>query len=181
MDNEIKGPVTEVTYCLRHLKSFQMTYDIHVEKKPVKVQIRILFSNHCYTRSRKDNDPDHAVLFIENKRNGQVDQRVFCQERWDFSKKLPIIIQEFHSKTCLPGGRKELFYRQESPAPGNLHEGWYICVRLGASEKHKNLTMSIRSAHYRTNRPVDTRGSPRRFYALLSSFYKEEKHKRGWS
>lgn len=180
MTKEVIDPASGKSYSLEHLKPFKVTYGIKVSGEPVDVPLHVHFSEHCYTRSRKDGDLDEAVLFREKKRGGQVDERVFCEARWEFSKSLPAIIKDLHSKGCYPGGSKEMFYRQENAPINNPQHGWYICTRLGVSQKHKNLTMSVRSAHYRTNKPFDIRGGTKRFYALLAQFYASEKRKRDW-
>lgn len=179
MTKEVVDPISGTSYSLEHLNPFQVTYGIKVGGEPVEVPLHVHFSNHCYTRSRH-NDSEDAVIFSEKKRNGEVDERVFCAERWEFSKLLPAIIKDLHSKGCYPGGSKEVFYRQENAPSNNPQHGWYICTRLGVSHKHQNLTMSVRSAHYRTNKPFDIRGGTKRFYALLAQFYASEKRKRDW-
>ncbi|AKH70895.1 hypothetical protein IMCC21906_03258 (plasmid) [Spongiibacter sp. IMCC21906] len=180
IDMDITDPITGTTYSIEHLKPFNVTYEIKVDGEPTEVTLRVHFASHCYTRSRKEDDPDHSVLFKEQKRRGPDDERVFCPDRWEFSKKLPDIITNLHSKGCYPGGSKELFYRHEDAPKSNPQHGWYICTRLSASDKYQNLTLSVRSAHWRTNRPVDTRGGTKRFYALLAQFYATEKQKREW-
>ena len=181
MNIAVTDPKTGETCTLEHLQPFNVVYSIRVDANPVDVTLRVHFSHHCYTRSRNPEDSDDAVLFTEKKRKGAVkDERVFCRKRWEFSKSLPSVIKELHSKGCYPGGSKEMFYRHEEPPISNPQHGWYICTRLGASEQYKNLTMSVRSAHWRTNKPADIRSGTKRFYAILAQFYAEEKKKRGW-
>lgn len=178
-------PVTSEYFGLDHLQPFTQAYKIRVKidgtEKEVEVSLMVLFSNHCYTRTRLDSDPsDLPVLFSERKRDGTIDERVFCRSRWEFSKTLPDLINDLHGKSCLPGGSREIFYRQEDSNPIGSPQGWYVCLRLNASDKHKNLTLSVRSSHYRVNRPNDVRGSHRRFYAILAHFYSEELKVRKW-
>ncbi|MEW8009252.1 MAG: hypothetical protein G8D88_17665 [gamma proteobacterium symbiont of Ctena orbiculata] len=178
MDKTVTDTATGESYSLEHLKPFQVTYSIKVNGEPKDVTLHVHFSKHCYTRSRKEGDPDNAVLYREEKRRGDIDERVFCKARWEFSKSLPTVIRELHSKSCYPGGSKEMFYRHEGAPMSNPHHGWYICTRLGVNQKHKNLTMSVRSAHWRTNKPFGIRGGTKRFYALLAQFYASEQKKR---
>jgi len=180
MVTDIDDSSLEKEYSTEHLRPFDITYSIKIDGQPKDVTLSVHFSNHCYTRSRKEGDSDEDVLFQEKKRHGIIDERVLCNERWEFSKSLPEIIQDLHGKGCFIGGSKEIFYRQELPAKGNIHAGWYICARLGASNTHQNLTLSIRSVHWRNNRPIDIRGGPKRFYALLAQFYSIESDKRDW-
>jgi hypothetical protein len=57
--------------------------------------------------------------------------------------------------------------------------GWYVCGRLDASTKHRQLRLNIRSVHYRTNEPNDARGQAR-FYQILQPFYVVQKAKYDW-
>jgi hypothetical protein len=180
MNKVVTDPLTKQSYSVEHLKPFLVNYRIKFDNGPTDVSLHVHFSSHCYTRSRKEDDLDLAILRKEAKHDGTIDERVFCKNRWEFSKSLPSIIKALHSKKCFLGGSRKMFYRQESPTyPGN-YDGWYICARLGVSENHKNLTMSIRSAHWLTNRPFEVRGSSKPFYALLSQFYSSERKKRDW-
>lgn len=180
MDNALIDPLTGIEYSLLHLHGFNTKYEIRDGQETVLVDIRVHFSTHCYTKSREDNDPDHVVLYRERKRDGSIDERVFCERRWNFSQRLPGIIQDLHSKLCHEGGSGELFYRQEDASQVGAHDGWYICIRMNVSDRHQNLVMSVRSAHHRHNRPCDIRGGTRRFYALLSRYYRKVRQSRDW-
>lgn len=179
-------PTTLETFTFDHMAPFEVTYPVRLKDSDsadseIEVEIQVIFSNHCYTRSKASNDPaELPILFKEKKRDGTVDERVFCSERWNFSKSLPDLIRALNDKNCLAGGSREIFYRIEHANPPGTPEGWYICFKLDASEKYKNLTLSVRSAHYRTNRPNDVRGGFRRFYAILAKFFSEELEKKPW-
>lgn len=179
MSRQVIDFATGNAYSLEHLAPFAVTYQILVEGEPVDVTLHVHFPNHCYTRSRHDSDPDEAVLIPEPDDRSD-EERVFCINRWNFSQKLPDIIKNLHSKGCFPGGSKEIFYRQEDPPRAGHVAGWYLVFRLGVSNTHKNLTMSVRSVHYRYNKPYDIRGGSRRFYIILQQFYQQEKAKRDW-
>jgi hypothetical protein len=178
MNKYVIDSVTGETYSLEHLKSLPMTYTIKPGGNPVDVELYLHFSNHCYTKSRKSHHTDEEVLFRETKKNGTIDERVFCKERWEFSKLLPEIFRELHAKPCFIGNEKTMFYRQENKPFVGSHEGWYICARFGVSNKHENLVITVRSVHYRTNRPESIRGESKRFYVWLMRFYQDTK--RDW-
>jgi len=181
MERVYKDPKTAKEYSLEHLIPFEAAYPIRTSDGEVIVSLQVHFTCHCYTRSKETYDPiDINVIKVERKRNGTIDERVFCRERWAFSKRLPGIIEGFHSTLCLPGSSKALFYRPEDkPHPGS-HEGWYICAKLGHRPMDKTLTLSIRSVHHRINQPDGVRGGSKRFYVLLSQFYREQKKKFDW-
>ena len=180
MKKDVFDPITGQVYSLEHLHRFEVSYSIKVEGKEMDVPLMIFFSDHCYTETRKDSHPESAVILREEKRHGIIDERVFCQQRWHFSKHLPEIIKNLHSKRCHLGDN-EVFYRQEESPPRNSHAGWYICIKLSVSERHKNLTLSVRSVHWRENRPLGVlRGGPRPFFAILANFYKKQLKERDW-
>lgn len=180
METSITDPVTGKEYSLEHLRPRTVSYNIKVNKEPKTVTVRVHFSRHCYSRTKKDADPPESVILEENRSGGFAEQRVFCPHRWEFSRQLPEIIEQLHHKGCLIGS-SEIFYRQEGAPSQGAHEGWYICARLSASKKHQNLTMSIRSVHYRNNRPVDIRGrGVTKFYVVLERFYKSASQTHDW-
>ena len=181
MEISITDPVSGNEYSLEHLQPRTFSYNIKVNKEPKIITLGILFSPHCYTRTKDDTDPPDSVILEENRKGGRIEQRVFCPHRWKFSKQLPEIIEQLHHKGCLIGGNGEIFYRQEGAPSQGAHDGWYICARLNASAKHQNLTMSIRSVHYRNNRPADIRGRGiTKFYVVLERFYKSASQTHNW-
>ncbi|MEW8389334.1 MAG: hypothetical protein AB2660_17600 [Candidatus Thiodiazotropha sp.] len=119
MDKTVTDTATGESYSLEHLKPFQVTYSIKVNGEPKDVTLHVHFSKHCYTRSRKEGDPDNAVLYREEKRRGDIDERVFCKARWEFSKSLPTVIRELHSKGCLLSRRQQ---GNVLPARRSTHE-----------------------------------------------------------
>jgi len=132
----------------------------------------VFYSFHCYSKEAKG---DEAVHFEESKKYG-VEKRTFCKDRWRFSKKLPSLIQEMQSKMCFSGGSQEVLYRLEEQDPRNRVCGWYICLRLNFRlNKTPQLELSIRSVHYRTNKPHSIRGSGQRFYVLVAKLLNKHK------
>lgn len=180
MEQSITEPVSGDKYSLEHLRPRTVSYNIKVNKEPKTVTLQVHFSPHCFSRTKNDDDPPESVILEEVRRGGNIERRVFCPQRWEFSKNLPEIIEQLHHKGCLVGGG-EIFYRQENAPLQGAHEGWYICARLSASKKYQNLTMSIRSVHYRQNRPVDIRGrGVTKFYVILERFYRSASQTHDW-
>jgi hypothetical protein len=160
-------PDSEMEYDLRHMESFTTPFEVKLYKGDPGsfVNARIIFSNHCYSRTRRDSDADRHVISIE-----QYEERVFCVDRWRFSQKLPAIIKDLTYKACLQGGSKEILYRQEDRSAPGQHDGWYICMRFAFKS---GLEIWVRSAHKRANRPNDIRGrGEKRFCMLLSEYLK---------
>lgn len=152
--------------------------EVRIDGESYAVTVRVHYSNHCWTKTRKDESED-AILFYEH-HSDWVDARVFCQTRWEFSLQLPEIVASLSHSLCLPGRSKEIFYRVKADKEKGGHAGWYVCARLNAIQSKQEITLSIRSVHYRTNRPEDTRGGPRRFWALFWDFYKDLRAKHDW-
>lgn len=163
-------PDSQIEYDLRHMQSFDVEYEVKLSKSDplTKVNAKVSFSNHCFSRSKKPDDADRHVISIE-----PFEERVFCPERWAFSKGLPDIIRDLTYKGCLQGGKKEIIYRQEDRTCPGSHEGWYICLKL---DYKKGLEVWVRSAHWRPNRPIDIRSNGETRFCMLLSGYLKARH-----
>lgn len=149
---------TGIVYDLQHMKSFFTNFEVKFNRENFDTVVaEVFFSNHCWTRKRLPEDLDNQVVDSRILKDGSIEERIFCVERWEFSKNLPNIINNLNYKVCLLGGKKEILYRQECSAVGS-HAGWYICIRLDYKRHLANpLQIWVRSAHYRPNRPEDIR------------------------
>jgi hypothetical protein len=107
---------------------------------------------------------------MERKKDSSLEDRVFCPDRWTFSKTIPDIIENLEYKGCFGGNSKQLIFRQELPKNAGSHEGWYLCLKLDYSP-NKGLELRVTSCHYRLNRPTNIRShGSTRFYVLLNKF-----------
>lgn len=171
-------PKTKSTYDLRHMQGFITPFEVKLSKSaPItSINAKISFSNHCFSRTRTDDNENNQVISQETKRDGTIEERVFCTSRWEFSKKLPSIIKDLAYKNCLEGGSREILYRQEDHSNPGQHDGWYICMRLDYKRnRNPQLEIWVRSAHWRPNRPVDIRShGGKRFCMLLSEYLKSK-------
>jgi len=177
--DEYVDPSSGQKYRLTHLGVSAVPFHMKINGNIITVDLVVHYSNHCYTRSRVAGDDEKFVLFTDRKSDGSLDERVFCPTRWKFSKDLPAIIATLNQSLCYAGGSREIFYRVKSDPGGPRVKGWYICGRLGVNPARRQLTMSVRSVHHRTNEPHDTRGS-KRFYEILIPFYQAQKAKHTW-
>lgn len=170
-------PDTGTAYDLEAFKSFVTTYEIKPNKQaePFSVSVRIRFSNHAYSRTRKDEEANQ-VIDTQQRRDGTTEQRVFCQDRWAFCQGLTGVIENLGLHKCLEGGGQDIIYRQEQASQIAAHDGWYICMRLDYRENRKPaFELWIRSVHWRRNRPVDIRNhGGQKFRHLLSQFAKKK-------
>jgi hypothetical protein len=178
--DEVFDVITGKSYDLAHLAPSVVPFHLLIEGEQVTVDLHVFYSNHCYTRSRVEGDPDDAVLFRELNKDGEWDERVFCPKRYAFSLQLPQVVAQLNQSMCYRGGQSQIFYRFKSgPNAKTPMHGWYICGRLDANVKHQQLRMNIRSVHYRTNEPNDVRDK-RRFFQILLPFYLAQKEKYDW-
>ncbi len=164
---------------IAHLAESTLPIEVRVDGVPYIVIVSVYYTNHCWTKSR-DQEPEEDVIFRERKSDGSIDERVFCQKRWEFSTQLPNLINNISHSLCLPGRSKEIFYKLKNDPKVGSHAGWYICARLDANHSRKLITLSIRSTHYRTNQPADLRGAPIRFWAIFWKFYKVLRERHDW-
>lgn len=171
----VKDALTGEVHSIQHLSPRIINYSIKVDGKTENVPVRVDFSEHCYTRSRKEGDPEEAVILSEPRKDKTTDERVFCLDRWNFSLQLPTILEELRDRMCFVGNSSEVFYRQEdAPAPGD-RAGWYICMRFDYRAKWNEMRISVRSCHWRTNRPIEVRGPNKRFYMIFAAYYKKKR------
>jgi hypothetical protein len=176
----VRDVVTGEDHDIAHLRPEIMSFHLMVDGRGLEVPLHVYYSNHCFTRSRVEGDPDAAVLFRETSRQGRVDERVFCPKRYRFSLGLPDLVSSLGQAMCFRGGSGEIFYRvRTDPTARQRTHGWYVCGRLDASAKHRELRLNIRSVHYRTNEPSDVRGQAR-FFQILQPFYEAQKAKYDW-
>lgn len=158
-------------YELFHLEEFQTSFEVKLGEKMENVDVRVIFKGHCYTEKQEEGGKEE-VVYTEKKKNGPV-ERVFCPKRWEFSKRLPDIIRGLNYKTCLPGERKELIFRQEDRSNPTAHDGWYIFMKLEYKPKENpSVELWVESAYHRSNRPDKLRGGPTQFFKLLKDYLK---------
>ncbi|MDF4259816.1 hypothetical protein P3388_26125, partial [Vibrio parahaemolyticus] len=98
-------PDDGVIYDLSHMESFITDFEVKLSKSSpvVKTPVKIVFSNHCFSRKKTDEDNESQVITVETKRDGTTEYRVFCPTRWEFSKRLPEILSDLSYRSCLEG------------------------------------------------------------------------------
>ncbi|MFQ3245581.1 MAG: hypothetical protein ACI9SP_002229 [Arenicella sp.] len=166
------NPKTNEEFDLSHCSNFVTPFRIKRPKTKVlkNIDARVLLSSHCFNRKRPESDVISTTYEMEKKGDGSIEDRVFCPDRWEFSKKIPGIIQDLEYRGCFGGNSKQLIFRQELPKKAGSHEGWYLCLKLNYSS-NKGLEIRVTSCHYRLNRPTNIRShGSTRFYVLLNKF-----------
>lgn len=175
-NNQWIDPISEVSYDLGHLEPFETGFKIKLSKNAplTDIQGKVIFSKHCYSRKKTESDDPSHIITTERKRDGTIEDRVFCPNRWDFSIRIPEIIKNLNDKLCLEGNRRHIVFRQEDKTPPSGHDGWYICMNLNyRKERDPQFELRVTSAHWRPNRPDGMRpGGSTRFGVLLSRYLK---------
>lgn len=101
-DNEVQSwinyKVDDSEYELGHLDALKVSFQ-HPEREECYT-IYFTFSNHCFTRSIKDDErPDLSSIYPYPK-----DRRVFDLRRYSLSRQLPQIIETLPEHFCFHGG-----------------------------------------------------------------------------
>jgi len=164
-------PDTDAEYALDHFRSYRTAYEIKFSEETQEVGAWVHFSNHCYTRSMKEGDDQRYIVDRQRLRDGTEDVRVFCHDRWRFSRDLRAMIGDLLYKVCFSGSGRDILYRQEGSRFSGDHAGWYICMRLDYREEDDPpFQIWVRSVHWRPNRPHGIRGAPRKFCVLVKRY-----------
>jgi hypothetical protein len=70
----------------------------------LKVEIRVGFSHHTFTRDAKE-DEGHLPTYV----GAKYDKRIFCPKRYELSKRLPKIVRGLDKKRCYIADRNNYF------------------------------------------------------------------------
>ncbi|MFN6254385.1 MAG: hypothetical protein ACK4Y5_20245 [Acetobacteraceae bacterium] len=71
---------TREVLSLSHLNDFSITVNVGSEESEIHVKIAVSFSDHCFTRERRNGDPYYLNFPNCSRRDG-----VFCIERYNLS------------------------------------------------------------------------------------------------
>lgn len=166
--DKYKGP-DGCEYDLTHLKSFSQRVSVKVSKIPYSVPVKVIFRDHCYTRTFCDDD-DPKWLIGSN--------RIFCPDRWVFSqglsKAIPTLMEHGICFRTTAHGQYFKFERSSHRNPAPDH-GWYLFFKFRPNREDLGVLMSVESVHERRTWPHNARGRQSlRFGAALSEFLKRK-------
>ncbi len=172
-------PDTGEVYDLSHMSNMKtsLKYEFKNNKDKVKgeVDVNVVFDNHCYTR--EINDDEEVEILVTEEFCGKIQNRCFDLERYEFSKKLPFIINNLSFKTCMESRASGKSIRLEEAKDKNRpHKGVYIFLKARAYENSKTLTLYVETAHKRDLLPSDVRVKdiPRRYMQILGDLVKNK-------
>jgi hypothetical protein len=135
-----------VTYDLSHLHPFVMNH-IQPAKNDQPERhylIEVIFSLHCFTRSKKgEENIDHNLLYSDSR-----EERIFDFIRYECSKQLPQIIRELGKRKCYHTGHGNYFTVEIKHSNG-ITEEYDIFFKMARSKEKNRLTLFVQSAYLR--------------------------------
>lgn len=153
----LKGKI----YSLEHLHPFalEVIQEAISDKPERKYPFSVSFSLHCF--SKKINPSDNKNLYYKDSR----EERTFCFNRYELSKKLPEIIKEIGKKKCNHTEHGNFFIVEILKDDGNtINYEIYFKVTKG---KGGNLNLYIESAYPRDDEhPRKKKKKPIGFYVI---------------
>ena len=170
-------------FCLKHLAKHmvELKYEykctVSNTKQKGTVSTNITYDHHCFTRERKEDDTCPTIV-TDNYSDGKSVERVFCNKRYEFSKKLIKITKDLSYKLCRESKTFGKAIRLEEPdrqRPGN---GIYIVIKVRPNKHNKTLNLFVETAHFRHNEPheADLRKEPRKYMLILGNWIKDGRH-----
>jgi len=103
-----------------------------------RVEIQVGFSSHVFTEGCTRAERAHAAYSTE------TDSRRFCVERYEFSKRLPDILQNIEHRKCFFTSRSNYFVLETSGLPRDREYRIFFDVRKMAS---RAVLLWIQSAY----------------------------------
>ncbi|QMT34438.1 hypothetical protein LNQ82_08515 [Conchiformibius steedae DSM 2580] len=165
----------EQVYDLSHLEPMYVSYIQAAGKAGETEKIYrciVEFSGHCFTKAPNQAKGEtladfpsdlHCILPKET--------RIFCFERYAYSKKLPQIIQELAQRKCFFTSADDKFLTVEVEGTDGERVDYEIYFSLKKSrDKRCDVYIFINSAYIRDKeRQQHTRYKPVSFYVLLNN------------
>jgi hypothetical protein len=145
-----------IDYPLRHLAPFHYNFEIRRKTGSVTVRLYVTFTDHTYSR---DPLPDESREWFLPPVEGKPD-RVFCRDRWEFSRGLPQLIRDFlaaGNSACRILDKRNSYVRIERDGL-NTFVGWYLFFELERRGGERDLRLTFRSVHHRESLPGNDLG-----------------------
>ncbi len=134
-------------FLLEHLAPFEIVVvqEAKANKPKREYHCYVEFSMHCFTRKRDDSDKTtHALNYSDSR-----ETRVFCFDRYEYSKKLKGIISSIGNRKSYHTGHGNYFIVELLNNNGDKEE-YEIYFTVSKSGKRKGkLNLYIQSAYIR--------------------------------
>lgn len=168
--------VQEEVWNFEHLKSFSFPYTIATAGTAVDLHIDVVFSCHCFTRSRSTDDLLPVAEFVYRTEN---EVRILDRERYQLSRALlPGLIKDFDARKILFASSENYMTIEATNANGVAgHYQVFFTVKRREDVKRR-LTLLIQSAYFveylhRQAKPTSKR--PVRFKVIATAAYERRK------
>lgn len=164
------------TYDLSHLDSFSWIYEVmhgSDQQASKKYSINVNFSMHCFTKQPlHDQASCNSDLFYKEPKE---DNRIFCFERYELSKKLPEIIKNLDHRNCWHTHHGHFFTIDLLDQSGDSRE-YEIYFDVHKSNRGW-LTLVVKSAYVRDQKHGTTQPRKRkiRFSVIVKNKYENKK------
>ena len=160
-DQNVIGPDGSV-YTLKHLSQCETSFDLKIKEELFTVPVLIKYRDHCYSRDfdlLKEGDQEHWLMPINPM---DKNRRLFCKDRWAYSKSLPDLISNMIANGVLYRTTNNgLYYKLERSSRISSHtdEGIYLFFKFSPNKYNPaGFVLSVESVHERKNRPTNDRG-----------------------
>lgn len=139
----------EDTYSLNHLHPHQVEHVIPAKgsNPERRYQVHVSYGLHCFTRKEKDNEQVPDAAWYSDSR----ESRVFCPERWEFSKQLPGIISTLGERKCFHTQGVEFVTLKVIGLEREVEYAVFFTVSK-AGKSQADLNLFVNSAHERYNK-----------------------------
>jgi hypothetical protein len=162
MATRCRGPIWSdhiqfgTTYSLAHLGPLIANYTLPAMaakgKRPARAELelrlRVHFSHHCFARNLAD-VPGHTSEQIYEDL-GRKEIRVFCDIRWELSKRLPGMFQNGNLQNCFHARKRNFFTVQLAPNGNPQDYCVYFDARAGTLV---DVELDVQSAYLRSDAP----------------------------
>ncbi len=137
------------SYDLSHLDPFYWNYTAKAgEKRPERMyKFQVSFSMHCFTRDPFPDEQINEVLWYKELK----EKRLFCFNRYGYSRQLPAIIKSMGERTCWHTHHDNFFTIELMSEQGRTIEYEVYFDVTKATRQGGWLNLVVQSAYERTD------------------------------
>lgn len=151
-----------VIYDMRHLypRTLQFERPAQSDKLAIIFAVDVIYSLHCFTKELPSGSYDRKLTYSDAR-----EMRLFDFERYELSKKLPMIIETLAQRKCFHTGHGN-FVTVEVVRGDGVTVNYHVFFTASKSDRKGRVNIYIQSA-YLPDRKVSTSGKPIRFLVIL--------------
>lgn len=160
--------IAGVTYDLGHLHP--CTWEVVIpgkgDKTDLVLKVNVSYSLHCFAREPKPGEEVRQDYWYEDSR----EKRVFCELRWELSKRLPEIIATLPDRRCMHTGHEEFITLEVIYQDRTFEYAVFFTVTKAKKVEGAHLNLFVNSAHERHD-PLQYK-KPIKFHFILLNRYR---------